>query len=46
MHDELAAGLLKIGRHAGAHDPQSNESHLHVGFLLVCLLLLPMLLTI
>src|SRR5262245_57274046 len=38
MHDELVNSLLKIGRHAGAHDPQSDETHLHVGSLLIAFL--------
>src|SRR5215510_14901364 len=32
VHDEFVTSLLKIGCHAGAHDSQSDESHLHVGF--------------
>src|SRR5262245_15161625 len=43
VHDELVAGLLKIGRHTGAHGAQSDESHLHGGFLRVIVLILVLL---
>src|SRR5262245_54044962 len=35
VHDEFVTGFLKIGRHAGTHDSQSDKSYLHVGILLV-----------